>query len=270
MSDWKGKVTVITGGSSGLGLTIARQLLAAGAHVVLAARDPQRLDQAAREVRAAGGEVTAVPTDVTQDQEVRHLFEQVEESCGRLDGLFHCVGRSVRGNAVDTTVDEFRELWELNFLSAVRCTRAALPQLRQSRGHVIHIGSLASKVGSRYLGAYPVSKFSLAAYAQQLRLELEDSGVHVLLVCPGPIARPDSGERYTAQASDLPTQAQQPGGGIRLKRLDPVRVADRILKACERRQPELVIPSKARLLFALGQLWPSLGDSILRAKTRAR
>ena len=160
-------------------------------------------------------------------------------------------------------------MWELNFLSAVRCTRAALPQLRQSRGHVIHIGSLASKVGSRYLGAYPVSKFSLAAYAQQLRLELTDSGVHVLLVCPGPIARPDSGERYTTQTSDLPAQAQQPGGGVRLKRLDPVRVADRILKACERRHPELVIPSKARLLFALGQLWPSLGDSILRAKTRA-
>ena len=114
-----------------------------------------------------------------------------------------------------------------------------------------------------------MSKFSLAAYAQQLRLELEDSGVHVLLVCPGPIARPDSGERYTRQASDLPAQAQQPGGGVRLKRLDPVRVADRILKACERRQPELVIPSKARLLFALGQLWPSLGDSILRATTRA-
>ena len=269
MSDWKGKVAVVTGGSSGLGLTIARQLLAAGAQVVLAARDPQRLGQAAGEVQGAGGEVTTVPTDVTQDQEVRNLFEQVEESYGRLDGLFHCVGRSVRGNAVDTTVDEFRELWELNFLSAVRCTRAALPQLRQSRGHVIHIGSLASKVGSRYLGAYPVSKFSLAAYAQQLRLELTDSGVHVLLVCPGPIARPDSGTRYTAQAGDLPKQAQQPGGGVRLKRLDPVRIAERILKACKQRRSELVIPSTARLLFALGQLWPSLGDAILRAKTRA-
>ena len=185
MSDWKGKVAVVTGGSSGLGLTIAKKLLAAGAQVVLAARDPQRLDQAAREVQRAGGEVTTVPTDVTQDQEVRNLFEQVEESHGRLDGLFHCAGRSVRGNAVDTTVDEFRELWELNFLSAVRCTRAALPQLRQSRGHVIHIGSLASKVGSRYLGAYPVSKFSLAAYAQQLRLELTDSGC-LLYTSPSP------------------------------------------------------------------------------------
>ena len=269
MSDWKGKVAVVTGGSSGLGLTIAKTLLGAGAQVVLAARDPQRLDQAACEVQGAGGEVTTVPTDVTQDEDVGRLFEQVEQRYGRLDGLFHCAGRSARGNAVDTTVDEFRDLWELNFLSAVRCTSAALPFLRQSRGHVIHIGSLASKVGSRYLGAYPASKFSLAAYAQQLRLELTDSGVHVLLVCPGPIARPDSGARYTAQAGDLPKQAQQPGGGVRLKRLDPVRIAERILKACKQRRPELVIPSTARLLFALGQLWPSLGDSILRAKTRA-
>ena len=269
MSDWKGKVAVVTGGSSGLGLTIAQALLNAGAQVVLAARDAQRLDQAVRELQVTGGEVTTVPTDVTRDEDVGRLFEQVEQRYGRLDGLFHCAGRSVRGNAVDTTVDEFRDLWELNFLSAVRCTRAALPWLRQACGNVIYIGSLASKVGSRYLGAYPVSKFSLAAYAQQLRLELTGSDVHVLLVCPGPIARPDSGERYTAQTGNLPQQAQKPGGGVRLKRLDPVRVAERILKACDQRRPELVIPSKARLLFALGQLWPSLGDAILRAKTRA-
>ena len=262
MSDWMGKVAVVTGGSSGLGLAIAQTLLGARASVVIAARDPQRLDR--------GGEVTTVPMDVTRDEDVQRLFEHVEQRYGRLDGLFHCVGRSVRGNAVDTTVDEFRDLLELNFLSAVRCTTAAVPFLRESRGHVIHIGSLASKVGSRYLGAYPASKFSLAAYAQQLRLELMDSGVHVLLVCPGPIARADSGERYAAQTADLPAHAQQPGGGVRLKRLDPVRIAERILKACDQRRPELVIPYKARLLFALAQIWPSLGDSILRAKTRSR
>ena len=270
MSSWQGKVAVVTGASSGLGLAISRALLSAQAQVVMAARDGARLAQVAEDCQGLGGELVRVPTDVTCDEAVQRLFQQTQLRCGRLDGLFHCVGRSTRGNVAETSVKEFRELLELNFLAAVRCTAAALPQLRQSRGHVVHIGSLASKMGSRYLGAYPASKFPLAAYTQQLRLELADSGVHVMLVCPGPIARPDSGERYAADTTGLPAQAQQPGGGVRLRRLEPSWLAQRILKACRQRRPELVVPNKARLLFAVAQLWPSLGDRILLRSTRSR
>src|SRR5437667_12058093 len=99
------------------------------------------------------------------------MFAQVQQLHSRLDVLVNCAGRSDRGEAAILTADKFRELLELNFLSAVRCTRAALPRLAQTRGHVVHIGSLAAKAASRYLGGYPASKFPLAAYAQQLRLE---------------------------------------------------------------------------------------------------
>ena len=82
-------------------------------------------------------------------------------------------------------------------------------------------------MASRYLGAYPVSKFAVAAYTHQLRLELGPQGLHVLLVCPGPIARPDAGQRYSGEAADLPASAQKPGGGVRLKGLDPDELARR-------------------------------------------
>ncbi len=105
---------------------------------------------------------------------------------GRLDVLVNNAGRSMRGKVLDTTPEQFRELMELNLIGLVRCTRAAAPHLLQQRGHVVNIGSLGAKSAARWLGAYPATKFAVAAYSQQLRLELGPQGLHVLLVCPGP------------------------------------------------------------------------------------
>ncbi len=92
----------------------------------------------------------------------------------------------------------------------------------KTRGHIVNIGSLAAKMASRYLGAYPASKFAVAAYTHQLRLELGPQGLHVLLVCPGPIARPDAGQRYSGEAGRPPgVRPERPGGGVRLKGIDP-------------------------------------------------
>jgi short-subunit dehydrogenase len=118
------------------------------------------------------------------------------------------------------------------------------------------------------LGAYPASKFPLAAYAQQLRLELGPLGLHTLLVCPGPIRRDDAGSRYDSKAGDLPAAAREPGGGVKLKGIDPDWLARRILVACERRQAELIVPGRAKLLFAISQLWPALGDWIVTRMTK--
>jgi NAD(P)-dependent dehydrogenase (short-subunit alcohol dehydrogenase family) len=262
MPYWTDKVAIVTGGSSGLGLAIARELIARGAKTIIAARDAERLRIAAEQIAA-----TPFAADVTRQDDVERLIQAVVGEHGRLDLLLNCAGRSTRGAIAETTAEQFRELLELNFLAAVRTTQAALPHLLKSRGHVVQIGSLAAKTASPHLGAYPASKFPLAAYCQQLRLELGPQGLHVLLVCPGPIRRDDAGSRYDAQSVDLPPDARKPGGGARLKGIDPDWLARRILVACERRKPELVIPGKARLLFAISQLWPSLGDWIVKRFT---
>ena len=262
MAYWQGKVALVTGGSSGLGLAIARAIVESGAKATVAARDAQRLAAAAEAIGATG-----IAADVTEQAEVQGLIERVAGEHGRLDLLVNCAGKSSRGAIAETTAEQFRELLDVNFLSAVRCTQAALPRLLAARGHVVHVGSLAAKVASPYLAAYPASKFPLSAYAQQLRLELGPSGLHVLLVCPGPIRRDDAGERYRDEAAGLPPSAQLPGGGAKLAGIDPEWLARRILTACERRQSELVVPARARLLFAISQLWPSAGDWILRRYT---
>jgi uncharacterized protein len=167
-----------------------------------------------------------------------------------------------------TPPDDFRTLWELNFLAALRGTQAFAEELTKNNGHIVLVGSLASKVAPRYLGAYPASKFPLAALAQQLRLELGPHGAHVLLVCPGPIARDNAAPRYLSSgatgSASVPASAQRPGGGAKVTAIDPKILSAKILDACERRQPELIVPAKARLLFALSQLSPKLGDWLLR------
>ncbi len=263
MSYWQGKVALITGGSAGLGFAIAETLGGLGASVMLAARDGERLQAAVGRLREKGYRAAGFATDVTDSEQVDALISATIGEYGRLDMLVNNVGRSTRRNVLDTSPDEFRDLLELNFLSVVRCTQAATPHLIESRGHVVNIGSLASKSVSKYLGAYPASKFAVAAYSQQLRLELKPQGVHVLLVCPGPIARDDAGQRYDAETSDLPESASQPGGGVKLRGIPPEKLAAKILRACERRRLELIVPARARWLFAISQLWPSLGDRII-------
>ena len=266
---WRGKRVLITGGSSGLGLALAREFAAQGAHLALVARDQQRLQQAAATLKQEPGEVLLLPADITRAEQVAAAFETLRQRWGRLDALVNCAGRSARGTLEQTSPEQFHAMMELNFYALVRCTRAALPLLLESRGHVVNIGSLASKVAPRYMGPYPASKFAVAAYSQQLRLELKERGLHVLLVCPGPIAREEP-RRYETQSGDsLPPEAQRPGAGARVRRLDPRQLARQILRACQRRQVELVVPGKARLLFVLGALWPSLGDRLLLRFTSA-
>ncbi len=265
---WSKKVVLITGASAGLGYSIAEAFCRAGASVVVNGRDAARVDAAVEKLSADFPEVTVrgFVADVTTDEGVDALMADVKQH-GGLDALVNNVGVSARGKVLDVTVEQFRNLLEINFFTAVRCTRAAMPLLKQSGGHVICIGSLASKTASRFLGGYAASKFALAAYCQQLRLETAEDGVHVLLVCPGPIARADAGTRYAAQSGHLPAEAAKPGGGVKLKGIPPERIAARILSACERRKPEIVMPGRARLLFAISALLPSWGDWILKKMT---
>jgi short-subunit dehydrogenase len=268
MTYWQNKVAVVTGGSGGLGRAIAAAFAAAGAHVVIAARGADALERAAAQLSQGGRQVLPVAADVTRQEDVERLFARAIERFGRLDVLVNNAGRSMRKAILDTTAEDFQQLMELNLIGLVRCTRAAAPHLLAQRGHLVNIGSLAGKSAARWIGAYPATKFAVGAYTQQLRLELGPQGLHVLLVCPGPIVRDESSREARGYAeAGLPDSALKPGAGVRTKAIAPEKLAAAILKACERRKSELIVPSAARLLFALMQLSPRLADWIVRKTT---
>ena len=268
MSYWREKVVLVTGGSSGLGRVLAEAFAAAGAKLCIVALEKHDVETAAAEIAAQfSAEVLPVHADITRQEDVDRLFAETLAHFGHLDCLVNNAGRSMRGRVLDTTPEQFQSLFDLNVLGTIRCCRAAVPYLLPVRGHIVNIGSLAAKSASRWVGAYPVSKHAVAAYSQQLRLELGEQGLHVLLVCPGPIKR--SNERlYQLEGTDgIPESALAPGAGVKVGKIDPQWLTAKILKACERRRPELVVPWKARLLFAVAQLFPTFGDWLVKKKT---
>ena len=268
-SYWQDKVVLVTGGSSGLGRVIAETFYRAGAKLALVALEKPDVERAAAEIGATEIEGNTLPihADITRQEDVDRIFETVNKHLSGLDVLVNNAGRSMRGKVLETTPEQFQALFDLNVLGTIRCTRAAVPMLLERKGHIVNIGSLAAMSAAKYVGAYPVSKFAVAAYSQQLRLELGLEGLHVLLVCPGPIRREDERLYPLEGLEEIPESARKPGAGVKVKRIDPDDLAQKILTFCEKRQPELVLPGKARLLFALLQLFPTLGDWIVQRST---
>lgn len=254
-------MAVITGASSGLGEVLARAAAARGYRVVVIARREEPLRAVADQLQRA----TAVAADVTQADQCAAAVAHLP----RIDLLINNVGKSDRGRLLESDPAWINELFAVNVLSILNMTRAALPALRRSHGVVVNIGSLAGKVAPRFLGGYAAAKFAVSGVSQQLALELAEEGVHVMLVCPGPIRRHDAGTRYAEQleGQDVPAAAAQPGGGAKIKGLDPGRLAAEILDAAEQRKVELIRPRKVRLLLAISALAPRLGNWILRRST---
>ncbi len=263
---------MVTGASSGLGFAIAKVFLEAGFDVAGVARNTAKLEESAARLaefsgKSAKGRFFPFAADVTVASSIVQLFGQVEEQLGQVDVLVNCVGQSDRGTMAALDPARLEQHFRTNVTSVLNCSQAALPFLRQSRGVVVNIGSLASKVGAKYLGAYPTTKHALAGMTQQMRLEWKDFGVHVALVCPGPIRRCDAGVRYQAASVDdgeqLPATALQPGGGTRVRGLGAEEVAKAVLRAALRRSPDVLLPRYVRCLIVIGHLSPRLGDWLI-------
>jgi len=260
-------VAVVTGGSAGLGIEIVSALLVADFDVAIIGRGDDRLKLAQAQLEAiigsSGRRVKLILADVSRKESVDRLFAELRADWGRLDVLVNCVGMSDRGRVEDLTGQRVTELIDANVLSALFCSQAALPMLRDSQGVVVNIGSLAAKVGARYLGGYSLAKHALAGLSQQMRLEWREYGVHVALINPGPIQRDDAGRRYAETGSNLPDSARLPAGGAKLKGLPPQKVAQAVIRVVRTRSPDVILPAYLRLLVAIGHALPRLGDWLL-------
>jgi len=294
-SVWKNRLALVSGGTSGLGKHIVLELARQNSRLVIVGRDFARLEATRNEALDAGAvAVETFSVDVTKiDRAVGgsaggDTDEQSADSAGRshqeelrrlrdilarerCELLINAVGRSDRGTLEKVSAADVRSLFEINVLSSLTMTQLCWDSLGRGRGTVVDIASLAGIVAGPNLGGYSIAKHGLVAMHRQWRSESVGSGVHFLLVCPGPIDRPDSGDRYTKLASDrgLGEQAAKPGGGVRLKRLNPVELSRKILASAHAKDLELVLPSKAKWLAALMPLWPSWADRLLRNSMRS-
>jgi short-subunit dehydrogenase len=251
------RIVIITGASSGIGEALARRFAAEGAKVVLAARSAQKLAALAAEL---GEErVLVVPTDVADSGQCARLVKRTVERFGGVDVLVNNAGRGLYGHLMETDWEHSREMWEVNFFGLLRLTRAALPYLKERRGMVVNISSVAGKVALPYMGEYCASKFALNAFSNALRMELAATGVRVAVVCPGRVKT-----RFHASAY---REGQLPGvygfGRRRYEGVSAEQVARATLGAVRGGRREVIVPWFLRLFVGFRALFPGITDAML-------
>lgn len=256
---FRGRVVVITGGSRGLGLVLARRLAGEGARLGLLARDRDELDRAQHELREAGAEVMIELCDVRDLDQAQRSVEQVATEFGRLDVLINNAGVIQVGPVDHMELVDYEEAMATHFWGPLYTTLAAIPLMRrQGEGRIVNISSIGGKIGVPHLVPYCASKFALAGLSDSLRPELAKDGIYLTAVYPGlmrtgsPInaqfkGRHEAEFRWFAVSDSLP-----------LATIGAERAARQIVEACRRGAPELVITMQARLAIVAHALLPSM------------
>jgi NAD(P)-dependent dehydrogenase (short-subunit alcohol dehydrogenase family) len=186
-----GRLAVVTGGTSGIGLTLARGLAAAGADVVPISRRQQQVESAAGEIERIGRRSMRVTADVTDRASLEKALAQVMETFGRVDILVNCAGMTKRTPTLDVSDAEWASIIETNLTGTLRaCQVFGRQMLASGYGRIINIGSLASFVGLFEVAAYTASKSGVAGLTRALAVEWGPRGVNVNAIAPGVFRTP--------------------------------------------------------------------------------
>lgn len=186
MGKLDGKVALVTGSSSGIGVGIARGLAAEGARMVLVARRAERLRRLADEINAAGGAALALPADVTSEEQVERLFSDTMQRCGRLDILVNNAGTGVRRPIDELSVEEWDRVLAINLRAPFLCTQQAMRIMkRQGGGRIINIGSVSAQRVRPDNAPYNASKFGLDGLTHSTALEGRPHGIACSVLHPG-------------------------------------------------------------------------------------
>lgn len=206
MMNFQDKVIVITGGSMGIGKSLAHQAAAAGAKVIVTARDQDRLNGALAELRAQGYAVEGVAGDVSDLNDCARVIETAVNTFGGIDLLINNAGANMRGRIEDTDPDALRLVMDINFVGALYMTRLALPEIKKNRGGIVFVSSMAGVHGLPMYGVYSASKMALQALAESLKAELIDTGVYVGIAYVGLTENQPGKTIYDAKGQKTPKE----------------------------------------------------------------
>jgi len=252
------QVIVITGASSGIGLTTARMAARAGASVVLTARDDVTLRQEVERIREQGGQATHLAGDVA-DPEVLHAVARLAiQTFGRIDTWVNNAGVGIYGLAEQVSLADMRRLFDVTFWGVVHGSLAAIPRLRESGGVLINVGSIESEIPVPFHSAYAAAKHAVKGYTNTLRLELEKEGapIVVTLVKPAAIDTPffDNAKNYLSGTPQPPPPAYA-----------PEVVARTILHCAQKPVREIVVGGAGRAFIGLTGQLPRTSDRLFEA-----
>ncbi len=268
--DFRGRVALVTGGSRGLGLELARQLVDAGARVAICARDEVALSRALADLvgRAAdrGGRATdvlALPCDITIQADVQALVADVERRLGPIDLLVNNAGTIEVGPSEQMVRADFDEAMATNFYGALHTVLAVTPGMRARRaGRVVNIASIGGKISIPHLLPYSASKFALVGLSEGLRSSLAKDGVSVTTVCPGEIRTGSTVHAVFKGDQEAEYRWFATNSSAPLASISTDLIARRILDAAAHGDAELVTPASAWLIAKFHDFAPGLAADL--------
>lgn len=249
----KGKVVILTGASEGIGAQVAAALQKCGAHLALAARNEAKLAGVARP------DDLVVSGDITGDAARAKLISETIARWGRIDVLINNAGRGSWYTASKVPLEEARALFELNFFAPLALALLATPYLRQSRGILVNVSSIAGQVSLPWLPVYSASKFAVAALTTAQRNELRRDGVHVMGVFPGYV---DTDFQSHAAGPPPPDRVVE-GKKFAVSAAD---CAEAIVQGIAHRKQMVVTPRSGWLLLWANRVFPGFVESVLLSR----
>jgi NAD(P)-dependent dehydrogenase (short-subunit alcohol dehydrogenase family) len=264
--DLNEKVVLITGGSRGLGLVLAREFAARGARVAVCARNEQDLARVREEFAERRDHFFSTGCDVSDRAQVQSLLRSVENALGAVDVLVNNAGTILVGPLEHMTAEDFEEVMRINFWGAVHTTLGVLPGMKRRRqGRIVNITSIGGKVAFPHLLPYTASKFALVGFSEGLRVELAKDGIWVTTVVPnlmrtgGPRNAEFKGAHEQEYAWFTVTDSL-PGVSMSAE-----RAARQIVRACQNGESEVVLGLPAKLAVIANGVAPELISDLLAA-----
>ncbi len=261
--DFHNRLVVITGGSRGLGLLLARQLADEGAALVLCARDGEELAAAANELRQRASFVATYTCDLSQPDEIAKLFARIRREIGSVDVLINNAGVINVGPVETMKLDDYREAMAVHFWAPLLCMEHVLPDMRRrGDGRIVNISSIGGQIGVPHLIPYCASKFALNGLSQGMRAELAKDGVYVTTVCPG-LMRTGSPRNALFKSQHRAEYAWfSIVGSMPLLSMSADRAAAQVIRACRYGRAKITLSLPAKLAVIANTLAPELTADI--------
>ncbi len=250
-----GKVIIITGASSGIGLACARKFCAAGYKVVLAARNIEKLNDIKNELLEINSNILAVKTDVSIEEDCKNLIDITLEKFHSIDIVINNAGISMRALFKDLNLRVLKTLMDTNFWGTVYTTKYALPYVLKQNGSIVGLSSIAGFMGLPGRTGYCASKFAMHGFLETLRIEHMKQGLHVMVVAPGFTA---SDIRKNALGPDGSKQGESPKNESKL--MPAEKVADKILDGIVKRKRLIILSGMGKMAIFMKRIFPRLID----------
>lgn len=253
----KGKVVVITGASSGIGLALTEKLAQLGACISMGARNIDKLNAIAEDFsKKYECNIFAVKTDVSIEDDCKILIEKTIDKYGKIDIIINNAGISMRALFKDVKLDVIRKVMDVNFFGTVYCTKFALPHIINSKGTIVGITSIAGFHGLPGRTGYSASKFAMHGFLESIRIENLKNGVNVLIAAPGFTS---SEIRKWALTADGTPQGETPRNEARMMKAEDV--ADSIIKGIKKRRRNIILSIGGKLTVLIQRITPHALDN---------